>query len=901
MADFRTNPQNPSNNEWAVRAEKHQNITKWMWRIFYVGGALFLLSIIIFSIQTPSFKKLEDPSLNIASEVLADDAVTVLGRLYVENRAPVLYNNIPKHMVSALLATEDARFRDHAGIDPEALLRVFVKTFLMGQSGQGGGSTLTMQLAKLLYSDRDFKNMNIIEKAFGYYYRKLSEMITAVKLERSYTKDEIITMYLNTYDFSYNAHGIRAASEVYFSKAPEQLTMEEAATLVGMCNNSSLYNPIRRNEKTRQRRNLVLDRSREHGVITQRQCNDLKAKPLDISRFKNRSHNDGLATYFRTSLAADVKALIKDKNITKADGSLYDVYRDGLKIYTTVDADMQRMAEESMREHMASLQVKFFKVWKGRDPWTHRDENTTDEQIRRRQVSLDDRIRESNRYQLLRGKHIEDIVVGIEKEIPDLDLTDNDIITMLRQEKQANLFETLLKTNSISRSRVDIYQQIMSSKIWPVLKKKWNVLTADVKTEFSKPTKMTVFAYNAMGEKDTIMTPMDSIRYHRMHLQLGSMAVEPNTGHVKFWVGGIGHKYFQVDHNKLDRQVGSTFKPFIYATAIFNGMSPCMTVTDVPQTISVGEGSFGLIQPWTPKNSTGYSGQSMTLWDALKESRNTASVYLMKRLGSTQPVREIVQNMGIEVDAKSANGQLRIPKTPSICLGSPDLSVWEMTGAYTSFANNGVYIKPQMIVKILDKSGKMLYQSLPTKRNALSENASYVMLQMLKYNVRSAPGIKNLQSEVGGKTGTTNDFRDGWFMGVSPNLVVGTWVGGEDQWMHFLRIDEGQGSYMARPFFAKVMAKIEKNTPEKYDFTKKFTKPEGSLGITMDCGSYYNSGGTTEGGTDEESSVRADQFQDEVGTNKPAAPANPAAPKPVPPPVKPAPKPQKQSDNFDDQ
>lgn len=865
MADFRTLSGNNNINEYASRQEKHSNLAKWMWRFFYAGSFILLVSIIFFSFMTPSFKKLEDPSLNLASEVIAEDDSTVLGRLYIENRAPVRYENIPKHMVKALLSTEDARFYEHAGIDPEALARVFVKTFLMGQSGQGGGSTLTMQLAKLLYSDRDFKDMNFVEKAFGYYYRKLSEMITAVKLERAYTKEEIITMYLNTYDFGYNAHGIRAASEVYFSKAPEQLSIEEAATLVGMCQNSSLFNPIRRNERTKGRRNKVLERTFEQGHITEKQYKELAAKPLDVSRFKTRSHNDGLATYFRTTLADSVKSILKNMNITKPDGTTYDVYRDGLKIHTTVDAEMQRLAEDAMREHMSALQAKYFRVWRGRDPWTYKDNETTDEQVRMRLASLDARIRESDRYQIMRGRYLDDILSKIETN-DGLQIMDSDILNMVRQEKQPGFFDTMLKTNSIGTRKLSEYRQIMGSTDWVTIKSQWNKLQAEVRTSFNKPVKMKVFAYNSLGEKDTTMTPLDSVRYHRMHLQLGSMGLDPLTGQVKFWVGGIGYKYFQVDHVKVDRQVGSTFKPFIYVTAISDfGISPCTSVPDIQQTIGVGEGSFGLVSPWSPKNATGFSGQYTTLWEALKESRNSASVYLMKQIGSTQPVREKMREMGIDVDAKYGNGQLRLPKSPAICLGSADLTVLEMTGSYGTFANNGTFTKPMFIAKITDKSGRVLYQGIPKRQSALPENAAYAMLQMLKYNVRSAPGIKNLKSEVGGKTGTTNDYRDGWFMGVSPRLVIGTWVGGEDQWIRFLTIADGQGSAMARPYFAKVMDKIEKSPIIRFNTSVKFKKPEGSLGITLNCGDYYRSGENiltpTEGGGAKPFST--DQFQDE--------------------------------------
>ena len=882
MSDFRTQPDAPKVTSYSTRLNTHELWTSRAWKFFWGGLVTLLVSIALFSLFTPSFKTLEDPSLNLASEVLAGDDTTVLGRLYIENRAPIHFNALPKQLVAALVATEDSRFFNHSGIDPEALGRV-LKGALLFQKGQGGGSTLSMQLAKLLYSDRDFKNMNFLEKALGYYYRKLSEMITAVKLERAYTKEEILTMYLNFYDFGYNAHGIRAASEVYFNKMPEKLTLEESATLVAMCNNSALFNPVRRNERTRQRRNLVLNRMVASGFLKAADCEATKKLPLDISRFKTRTHNDGLATYFRTTLADDVKRIIKDKNITKADGSLYDVYRDGLKVHTTIDADMQRFAEEAMREHMATLQAKYFKVWKGRDPWTYRDAETTDDMIKIRLATLEGQIRNSTRYQLLRGKYLDDVVDNIETNFDGFSVMDSDILNMIREEQKAGFFDAMLKTNSLSSKRAATYRKIMTSEYWIKLRTKWNALQAVIKTDFAKPVKMRVFAYNATGERDTTMSPLDSIRYHRMHLQLGGLGVDPTNGQVKFWVGGIGHKYFQVDHVRSDRQVGSTFKPFVYAAAVNMGTSPCKSIHDVQQTIGAGEGSFGMSTSWSPKNSGGFSGGWMTLWDALKESKNTASVALVKEMGSTQPIREIVREMGIDVDAKSSNGNLRVPKTPAIVLGASDLTVMEMTGAFSTFANQGMFVRPQYIKTITDKSGRVLYTGIPETRQALPKNVAYVMTRMLRYNTQAAPIIKDLKSQVGGKTGTTNDYRDGWFMGVSPHLVVGTWVGGEDQFIRFLRIEDGQGSAMARPFFAKTLQKIEKNMP-LYDASAQFIVPSGDLGITLDCSQYQAPGGPSGLPTEAvPSEFDPNRFQDEETSSRSTSEVTPAAATPEKP------------------
>ena len=900
MADFRTESGIPAPTKWSVRADQHELWARRTWRVFYGALAVLFLSIVTFSFLTPSFKKLEDPSLNLASEVIGGDDTTVIGRIYVQNRAPVTFSQLPKHLFQALIATEDKRFYEHSGVDPEALLRVFKGVFT-GQK-QGGGSTLTMQLAKLLYSDRDFKDMNFLEKAFGYYYRKLSEMITAVKLERAYTKEEIMTMYLNTYDFGNNAPGIRAASEVYFAKRPDQLSLEEAATFVAMCNNSSLFNPIRRNEKTKARRNLVLERTCEAGFIKRAVCDAAKKTNLDVSNFKTQSHNDGLATYFRTTLGEEVKRLLKDKGITKSDGSSYDVYRDGLKIHTTIDPQMQLMAEQALREHMSALQSKFFRVWKGRDPWTYRDAETTDYQINQRQGILESQVRSSYRYQLMKGRLIEDVTDKIESEYEGLNIMDSDIVNMLREESKPGFLDGMVKTNSLSPKRAEILSKILRGEYWSELKKRWNTLQIQVRTDFSKPVKMKVFAYNAAGERDTTMTPLDSIRYHKMHMQLGSLGVDPVTGFVKFWVGGIGHKYFQYDHVKSERQVGSTFKPFVYSAAMNMGMSPCKTIHDVQQTIGVNEGSFGLVTAWSPKNSGGFSGQYMTLWDALKESKNTASVALMKEMASTAPVREIVSGLGIPVDAKFPNGQLRVPRSPSICLGSVNLQVYEMTGAYTAFANQGTYVKPLYIRRITDKSGRVLFQNIAETRPALNKSVAYTMMRMLKYNVKGAPGISKLKSDVGGKTGTTNDYHDGWFMGITPKLIVGTWVGGEDEWIHFLRIEDGQGGAMARPFYAKFMDKLETANLASYDVNARFPEPASDMSIVLDCSQYQETGPSGSIPTEAvPSEFNPNRFQDEETSSR-GTPTTPAgAPAKTPTATNPnAPQPKKKPKAIDD-
>lgn len=412
----------------------------------------------------------------------------------------------------------------------------------------------------------------------------------------------------------------------------------------------------------------------------------------------------------------------------------------------------------------------------------------------------------------------------------------------------------------ISEKMESQYRSVLRSPYWGELKQKWEVLQEAAKTVFETPVEMRVFTYeNDRFEKDTVMSPLDSLKYHHHFLQIGSMAIEPTTGYVKGWVGGINYRYFKYDHVRTRRQVGSTFKPFVYATAIKQqGISPCFMVPDQPQTIFPGEGNFGLQESWTPDNADGtYSGNLYTLKDGLKHSKNTVSVFLMKQLMDAEPVRDLIHQMGIDKEAKYPNGRYVVPIAPSICLGATDLSVSEMSGAYTTFANNGIYHKPQYILRIEDRNGRILYRQDPDERIALDEQSNYVMVEMLKY----AAGIGGLKSEVGGKTGTTNDFVDGWFMGVTPSLVVGTWVGGEDRWIRFRTLDYGQGSVMAKPFFKKLIKRLEEDDTADYDPLARFPVPKGDLTIELDCTKYFQSIEPEDGGRFDEFSE--DMFGDE--------------------------------------
>jgi penicillin-binding protein 1A len=526
-------------------------------------------------------------------------------------------------------------------------------------------------------------------------------------------------------------------------------------------------------------------------------------------------------------LRKDIQKILETPEIRKSDGSKYNIYKDGLKIYTTIDPVMQRHAETAMREHMGQLQKRYWTVWKGRDPWSDKAINI-DAKIR--QDALQRIISESDRYQSLRSRYLDDIVAKIQTDIEGLVLTDDDIQTLI--EMKGPLAKLITEKN-MPAEKVAQLRRLLESGDWTVLKNQWNGLQNAVGKDFRNKIPMKIFAHNLSGEKDTVMSPLDSIKYHRMFMQFGSLAVDPKTGYVKAWVGGINHKYFQYDHCRSTRQVGSTIKPYVYATAVAQqGVSPCMQIPDLPYTIHAGEGSFGLSRNWTPSNSKGYSGRNYNLKEALKESVNTISVYLMKQLSDTGPVRGLMHNMGID--------SAKISKQPALCLGACDLSVMEMAGAYTTFANDGLFEKPMYLLRIEDKNGKIIYNNLPEEHRALGAAANYVMVDMLKYVTQGAPGISELKSEVGGKTGTTNDYVDGWFMGITPNLVIGTWVGGDDRWIRFLTIEDGQGAKMARPFFAKFVKKLETDPKSGYNFSQKFKIPPGDLGITINCGEYNN-------------------------------------------------------------
>lgn len=791
-----------------------------------------MLFIVLSFSNLPSVKQLENPKSEEASQIFAANA-EVIGRYYTENRVPVNFEELSPHLVNALIATEDEDFHQHSGIDFVALGRVAVKTVLLGQRSSGGGSTISQQLAKLLFTDRVSRNLS--ERAL----QKLKEWIIAVRLERRYTKEEIISMYLNKFNFINGAYGIKAASEIYFNTPQDSLELHQAAMLIGMLKNPSLFNPLRFPDTVLHRRMVVLNQMRKNNLIDDATYEELREQPLDLN-FQRQTHIDGIASYFRMELAKDIKSILDQPENRKSDGTRYNIYRDGLRIYTTIDPEMQRIAEETMKKHMAGLQDKFWETWDvvRTDPWEYTSRSDNEIPVETRKQHLQNLIRGTDRYQALRSRYLSSVLEKISKEV---DLTfhedDREVERIIRDEEKGGVISDLVKRNLISSSLAAQYRSVKRSRHFTTLRTKWSEMQEAVDRSFNEKVKMEVFSYDTPEmEKDTVMTPLDSIKYHRMILQTGILAVDPITGHVKVWIGGVNYKYFQYDHNRTNRQVGSTFKPFVYATAIAElHFSPCYSVYDMPQTIAPGDGQFNLIKPWTPSNASGtYSGQLFTLKEALRKSKNTVSVHLIKFLNSTQPILTLIDRMGIDTEEKYPNGSYRIPRQPSIALGATDLSNLEMTGAYTTFANNGIYNRPTYLLRIEDKNGRLIYEEFPEEKQAINPNANYVMVEMLKHSA----GVWGLKSQVGGKTGTTNDYVDGWYMGITPELVVGTWAGGEDRWIRFRSIQYGQGAVMAKPFFKAFIKRLEESDKVDYDPTATFYRPPGDLGIEMDCSEY---------------------------------------------------------------
>lgn len=745
----------------------NQDFTKyvrWFWKLF-IGGVISVILLFLLASwgvfgEMPDHTVLENPETNLAAEIISSDGKT-LGKFYLnDNRTPVDYADLPKHLVDALLATEDARFYNHSGIDAFGTLRAIVK---MG--GGGGASTISQQLAKQLFHGEGSKN--IVERML----QKLKEWIIAIRLERQYTKEEIIAQYFNIYDFLNNADGIKSAASIYFGKAPKDLDLKESAMLVGMFKNSALYNPRRNPEGVKNRRDVVLAQMVKYNYIEEKVKDSLQKTPLDLN-YNPESHREGIATYFRSYLDGFMKDWIK--NNPKADGTKYNLYNDGLKIHTTIDSRMQLYAENAVQEHMSQLQAAFFK------------QNTPERN----------------------------------KTAPFLDLSKEEV-------------DNLLKSG------------MKQSERWRKMKYDMGKSNKEIEASFYKPTAMAIFRWQKgkATEFDTIMKPIDSIRYYKSFLRTGMMSMEPQTGYVKAWVGGINFRHFQYDMVKQGkRQVGSTFKPFVYATAIDQmHYSPCDVFPNTPFCIPAGK--YGNVSSWCPKNADGSYGGSRTLKDALANSVNTITARLMDIVGP-RPVIELVKKLGVESD---------IPSVPSIALGTADLSVYEMVGAYAAFANKGVYTKPVMVTTIEDKNGTILYQFKPETRDVLGEEESYVIVKLMQGVVESGSGARlrragapygvykeiitgypyALTNPIAGKTGTTQNQSDGWFMGMVPNLVTGVWVGGEDRATHFRSITYGQGAAMALPIWGLFMKKCYAD--KTLDVSKSDFDVPKDLSINVDC------------------------------------------------------------------
>ncbi len=738
--------------------EKKLNFKKyilWFWSI--ILGGLLIVILLFFTASVggfgslPTFEELENPQTNLATEVISTDGITI-GKYAKENRTPIKFKELPDNLVNALVATEDERFYEHTGIDFQSFGRAVAKL------GKGGGaSTITQQLAKNLFTKRASSN------TFKRVIQKMKEWVLAIKLERQYTKQEIIAMYLNTQDFIFNAVGIRSAARIYFGKEAKDLDVQESAIIVAMLKNPRQYNPNRNISKSKSlsRRNVVFSQMEKNGFLTTQQKDSLQKLPLKIN-YTPESHDEGYATYFRAHLQKIMRSWIK-KN-PKPNGENYDLYRDGLKIFVTIDSRMQQYAEEAVTEHMANLQSYFFK-----------------EQKRN-------------------------------KIAPFYDLEKDEVRRIYQRAKKNSERYKRLKAVGKSSKEID--------KI------------------FNTKTEMKVFSWK--GTIDTVMSPNDSIRYYKHFLRSGLVSIEPQTGHIKAWVGGINNKHFKYDAvAQQKRQVGSTFKPFVYATAIDQlRKSPCDKLPNTPYTIP--KGKYGIPEEWTPKNSNDKYGGMMTLKDAVATSTNVITANLIDQVTPENVVR-LAEAAGITTEIKA---------NPSIALGAVDLSLLEMTSAYSTFANRGLRVNPMIITRIEDKNGTVLEDFVPQTQEVLSEESAFVIIKLLEGVADSGSGIRlrsnytsggkavtgfpyNLENPIAGKTGTTQNQSDGWFMGIVPNLATGVWTGGEDRATHFAGITKGQGATMSLPSWALFMKKCYADKTLNIS-TEEFEKPE-NLSITVDC------------------------------------------------------------------
>lgn len=800
-----------------------------------VLGLVILIFVFIGFSDLPTFEDLENPKYDLAT-VIYDVHGVPFGRYYIEDRVAIDYPSLNPHVKNALILTEDERFFSHSGIDLRALARVGFKTLLFRQENSGGGSTITQQLAKQLFSRPKMSDMSAPRKILTLIGVKLKEWVTAVKLEKSYTKEEIMVMYLNKFEFINGAHGIEAAAQIYFNKSQKDLNAEEAATLVGMLKNPSLYNPKRFPEKCKIRRDLVLNLMHNADQIDKAALDTLIVKDIDMSLFDRKTQSDGPAPYFRAELTKWLKSLLETQNIKKADGTPYNIYTDGLKVYTTIDLNYQKHAEAAVVEHMRKIQKKYFRIWKNMDPWTF---EADDVQKQLRADILEGQNKGSERYLKLREKMITSQLGDVEQKYAGLPMSDNVIKTLISISQNKTSWREATNAGKIDISNQDRYHRLLNSDLWQPLVTSYDKLQEVYQKEFSTPIKMKIFDYEKGGEKEVEMSPFDSVRYHKMIMQAGFLVLESNTGHIKSWVGGIDHKYFKFDHATMRRSVGSTMKPFVYTQAIaVQGISPCQEFDDIQYTIAPGDAGFEVNQEWSPANANEeFTGNKYNLFHGLLYSKNSITVRLLKEMGTVALVRDLMHNLGIDKNLRLEGGRLAIPNSPSICLGAVDLTLMEMTGAYSAFGNNGTYVQPIFVSRIEDKNGKIIYQGIPNRKTAINPLYNAVMLEMLKNNVGGQFSL-NIKTKIGGKTGTTNDYSDGWFMGVTPNLITGVWSGGDDKWIRFLDLNDGQGYVMARPISELFFQKLEKDETSGYDYKANFPTPPAGFAEMIDCEKY---------------------------------------------------------------
>jgi len=758
-----------------------------------------------FSGNLPKTEELTNPKTNLATEVFTSDK-KVIGRYYRENRSDVNYKNIPKHLVEALESTEDVRYRMHSGIDFYGLGRAVAK---LGKNG--GGSTISQQLAKLLFT-KGYDRVSFI----GRVLQKPKEWIIATRLEKEYTKDEIIALYLNRYDFLNQAVGIKSAAHIYFNKTVDSLNIQESAMLVGMLKNSSFYNPMRDSRKDTVffRRNTVINQMAKYGFITESARDSLKKLPIELN-YQSVSHDEGLAPYFREVLRKKVKDLLNEKDDNgnfvraKSDGTKYDIYTDGLKIFTTINSSMQGYAEYAVNEHMSKhLQKDFFKDLKKRKKENYPFFNGIEE--KNIKAILNKAIHNSDRYKIYTGNLCPEC-----------------------KRPKYYIKEIKVEGKPLFKCKDGCGHE------WSKMSEK------QIEENFNIPVKTKLFTYN--GDVDTLISPMDSIKHMKSYLQASMMSLDPHTGHVKAWVGGTDFKHFQFDNvYQMRRQVGSTFKPFVYATALRFGEHPCAEYPNTVVCIDMPEGQ----DPWCPENSDFKYGDMRSIKYALANSTNTITATMIKKYGYERVIK-LAKDLGIKSE---------IPEVPSIALGVAELSLFEMVAANAALVNNGIYIEPIFLSRIEDKNGNVIFESPLNIHQGLDPQTSYLTLKLMKgvmdgaYNrstdKTSGTGLRlrydspkrgydNIKYPMAGKTGTTQNQTDGWFMGLTPDLVTGVWVGGLDAAVRFSNIRDGQGANMALPIYGYYMNKVYKDKSIKIS-TKDFPRPRGlNLELEFDCEEYY--------------------------------------------------------------